>query len=111
MSQFRSEEMKLLQIFMARDSAHETLKELGFLGCVQFKDLNHDKNSFNRPHVLEVRKCDDMMRILRYLADVCSNEKIVGNRHMSTVPAPPSGLDEWQDRLQEIENEVKVNSS
>jgi len=108
MSQFRSEEMKLLQIFMARDSAHETLKELGFLGCVQFKDLNHDKNSFNRPHVLEVRKCDDMMRILRYLADVCSNEKIVGNRHMSTVPAPPSGLDEWQDRLQEIENEVKV---
>ncbi len=108
MSQFRSEAMELLQIFMARDAAHDTLKELGDLGALQFKDLNHDKSSFNRPHVLEVRKCDDMLRIMRYLGEVCANEKMAKKKHISAVPGPPHGLDDLHERLHEIEKEVKV---
>jgi V-type H+-transporting ATPase subunit a len=108
MSQFRSEAMELLQIFMARDAAHDTLKELGDLGALQFKDLNHDKSSFNRPHVLEVRKCDDMLRIMRYLGEVCANEKMAKKKHISAVPGPPHGLDDLHERLHELEKEVKV---
>jgi V-type H+-transporting ATPase subunit a len=108
MSQFRSEKMELLQVFMARDAAHDTLRELGELGCLQFKDLNHDKSSFNRPHVLEVRKCDDILRIMRYLTEVCSNEKLAKKKHASTAPAPPHALDDLHERLHEIEKEVKV---
>ena len=108
MSQFRSEEMQLLQIFMARDAAHDTLREVGEVGALQFKDLNHDKSSFNRPHVLEVRKCDDMLRIMRYLAEVCASEKLVKRTHASSAPTPPHALDDLHERLQEIEKEVKV---
>ena len=108
MSQFRSEEMQLLQIFMARDAAHDTLREVGEVGALQFKDLNHDKSSFNRPHVLEVRKCDDMLRIMRYLAEVCASEKLVKRKHASSAPTPPHALDDLHERLQEIEKDVKV---
>ena len=108
MSQFRSEAMHLLQVFMARDAAHDTLRELGEIGALQFRDLNHDKSSFNRPHVLEVRKCDDMLRTMRYLKEVCTNEKLSSQKHGTAVPAPPVALDELHERLLEIEKEVKV---
>ena len=40
MSQFRSEEMNLVQLFVQSDAAHETLHELGKIGAVQFKDVS-----------------------------------------------------------------------
>ena len=39
MSQFRSEEMNLVQLFVQSDAAHETLHELGKIGSIQFKDV------------------------------------------------------------------------
>ena len=39
MSQFRSEEMNLVQLFVQSDAAHETLHELGQIGAIQFKDV------------------------------------------------------------------------
>lgn len=39
MSQFRSEEMNLVQLFVQSDAAHETLHELGQIGALQFKDV------------------------------------------------------------------------
>ena len=104
MSQFRSEEMNLVQLFVQSDAAHETLHELGQIGAIQFKDvsqtlpesnrtyldleahalilklslcwqLNKDKTAFQRIFVQDVRKCEDMLRIIRYLkglhAKVC----------------------------------------
>ena len=40
MSQFRSEEMNLVQLFVQSDAAHETLHELGQIGAIQFKDVS-----------------------------------------------------------------------
>jgi hypothetical protein len=39
MSQFRSEEMNLVQLFVQSDAAHDTLHELGQIGAIQFKDV------------------------------------------------------------------------
>lgn len=48
MSQFRSEEMSLLQLFIQNDAAHDTLHELGEIGSLQFKDMNSEKSAFQR---------------------------------------------------------------
>lgn len=36
---FRSEEMSLLQFFIQKDVAYDTVDELGKLGLVQFRDV------------------------------------------------------------------------
>uniref|UniRef100_A0A3B3TFA4 V-type proton ATPase subunit a n=1 Tax=Paramormyrops kingsleyae TaxID=1676925 RepID=A0A3B3TFA4_9TELE len=61
---FRSEEMCLVQLFFQTESAHNCINELGHLGLVQFKDLNPDTTSYQRRFVNEVKKCEDMERII-----------------------------------------------
>jgi V-type H+-transporting ATPase subunit a len=36
---FRSEEMRLVQLFMSQEAAHDTVDELGELGVIQFRDV------------------------------------------------------------------------
>lgn len=48
MSEFRSAEMSLIQMFVSHEAAHDTLHELGEIGVLQFKDLNSDKSAFQR---------------------------------------------------------------
>eukprot|EP00735_Rhodelphis_limneticus_P009068 TRINITY_DN2518_c0_g1::TRINITY_DN2518_c0_g1_i1::g.19327::m.19327 TRINITY_DN2518_c0_g1::TRINITY_DN2518_c0_g1_i1::g.19327 ORF type:complete len:821 (-),score=262.11,sp/Q9SJT7/VHAA2_ARATH/45.57/0.0,V_ATPase_I/PF01496.14/3.8e-259,Vps5/PF09325.5/0.0081,Vps5/PF09325.5/2.8,DUF2216/PF10226.4/0.052,DUF106/PF01956.11/0.49,MutS_III/PF05192.13/1.8e+02,MutS_III/PF05192.13/2.4,CHASE3/PF05227.8/87,CHASE3/PF05227.8/1.8,Sec34/PF04136.10/0.36,Sec34/PF04136.10/3.2e+03,TMPIT/PF07851.8/2e+02,TMPIT/PF07851.8/0.38 TRI len=66
---FRSQEMQLVQVFVQRDAAHDTVDELGELGLIQFKDLNEDKTAFQRSFVTEVRRCEEMERKLRYFME------------------------------------------
>lgn len=40
--------MQLLQLFIQNDAAHDTLHELGEVGCLQFKDMNSEKSAFQR---------------------------------------------------------------
>uniref|UniRef100_A0A9J8CYH1 V-type proton ATPase subunit a n=1 Tax=Cyprinus carpio carpio TaxID=630221 RepID=A0A9J8CYH1_CYPCA len=63
-SLFRSEEMCLVQLFFQTESAHNCISELGHLGLVQFKDLNPSAAAFQRRFVKEVKKCEEMERIL-----------------------------------------------
>ena len=105
MSQFRSEEMSLIQLFVQSDAAHDTLHELGEIGAIQFKDLNGDKSAFQRIFVQDVRKCDDMLRILRYITELAEKEKVpLVNRGSN---ATTSTLDELHEKLQELEKESK----
>uniref|UniRef100_A0AAY5K0E3 V-type proton ATPase subunit a n=1 Tax=Esox lucius TaxID=8010 RepID=A0AAY5K0E3_ESOLU len=62
---FRSEEMCLVQLFFQTESAHNCIDELGHLGLVQFKDLHPGTADFQRRFVKEVKKCEEMERILR----------------------------------------------
>ncbi|XP_039716520.1 V-type proton ATPase 116 kDa subunit a 4 isoform X1 [Pteropus medius] len=73
-SVFRSEEMCLSQLFLQVEAAYCCVAELGELGLVQFKDLNVNVNSFQRKFVNEVRRCESMERILRFLEDEIKNE-------------------------------------
>ncbi|KAH0617002.1 hypothetical protein JD844_028556 [Phrynosoma platyrhinos] len=66
-SVFRSEEMCLSQLFLQVESAYCCVAELGELGLVQFRDLNANVNSFQRKFVNEVRRCESLERILRFL--------------------------------------------
>ncbi|XP_077195919.1 V-type proton ATPase 116 kDa subunit a 4 isoform X2 [Paroedura picta] len=66
-SVFRSEEMCLMQLFLQVESAYCCVSELGELGLVQFRDLNQNVSSFQRKFVNEVRRCESLERILRFL--------------------------------------------
>jgi len=61
---WRSEEMQLIQLYIQIDAAHDTVDELGKLGCIQFRDLNPHVNAFQRNFVNEVKRADEMLRKL-----------------------------------------------
>ncbi|KAK3515611.1 hypothetical protein QTP70_024840 [Hemibagrus guttatus] len=63
----RSEEMCLLQLFFQTESALSCVNELGLLGLVEFRDLNPGMSSSQRRFVNEVRKCEEIERIIKYL--------------------------------------------
>lgn len=64
---FRSEEMCLVQLFFQTESAHTCIHQLGLLGLAQFRDLNPGTAAFQRKFVKEVKRCEEMERILRFL--------------------------------------------
>uniref|UniRef100_A0A6Q2WRH9 V-type proton ATPase subunit a n=1 Tax=Esox lucius TaxID=8010 RepID=A0A6Q2WRH9_ESOLU len=66
-SLFRSEEMCLAQLFLQSGSAYDCITELGEIGLVEFRDLNPSVNLFQRKFVTEIKKCEEMERILGYL--------------------------------------------
>jgi len=105
MSQFRSEEMCLVQLFIQSEAAHATLQELGKVGSIQFKDLNTEKSAFQRLFVQDVRRCDDMSRILRVIQGMCQQEKMKPRDTGGEDTAMP--LHELHDKLIELEKEMK----
>jgi V-type H+-transporting ATPase subunit a len=70
---WRSEDMVRLDIVMQREAAHDMVFFVGITGHAQFVDINEGVTSFMRPFTAEVRRCDEVERKLRYLA-----EQVVG---------------------------------
>ena len=67
MSNFRSEDMKFVKFILNFDCKFELIQEVGHLGCVQFKDLNPDLNAFQRRYVQDVRRAEELLRIIKLL--------------------------------------------
>uniref|UniRef100_A0AAX7T9B2 V-type proton ATPase subunit a n=1 Tax=Astatotilapia calliptera TaxID=8154 RepID=A0AAX7T9B2_ASTCA len=63
-SLLRGEEMCLAQLFLQSGSAYDCISELGELGLAEFRDLNPTVNAFQRKYVNEIKKCEEMERIL-----------------------------------------------
>uniref|UniRef100_A0A671RT40 V-type proton ATPase subunit a n=1 Tax=Sinocyclocheilus anshuiensis TaxID=1608454 RepID=A0A671RT40_9TELE len=61
---FRSEEMCLAQLFLQSGSAYDCISELGEMGLVEFRDLNPSMSSFQCRFVSEIKRCEEMERIL-----------------------------------------------
>jgi hypothetical protein len=45
-SLWRSQEMQLIQLYIQKDAAHDTVDELGELGMIQFHDVRRKKRDF-----------------------------------------------------------------
>lgn len=82
-SLFRSEDMLLLRLYLDRAAAHATIDAIGELGACQFNDLNESQSAFQRAYSNNVRRCDEMLRVTRYLAD--QSERVA---RLSLAPAP-----------------------
>nr|KAF6319168.1 ATPase H+ transporting V0 subunit a4 [Myotis myotis] len=106
-SVFRSEEMCLSQLFLQVEAAYCCVAELGELGLVQFKDLNVDVNSFQRKFVNEVRRCESMERILRFLEDEIKNEIEVQWLEKSPPTPLPREMITLETVLEKLEGELQ----
>ncbi|XP_030070579.1 V-type proton ATPase 116 kDa subunit a 4 [Microcaecilia unicolor] len=107
-SVFRSEEMCLTQLFMQVEAGYCCIAELGELGLVQFRDLNANVNSFQRRFVNEVRRCEVMERILRFLETEMENDKITIQESEKQPLTPlPREMIELETVLEKLESELQ----
>ncbi|KFP01738.1 V-type proton ATPase 116 kDa subunit a isoform 4 [Calypte anna] len=103
---FRSEEMSLTQMFLQVEASYCCIAELGELGLVQFRDLNANVNSFQRKFVTEVRRCESLERILRYLEkEIGDNVETVKPETYPETPLPWE-ITDMETVLQKLEADL-----
>ncbi|KAM6436122.1 V-type proton ATPase 116 kDa subunit a 4 [Liasis olivaceus] len=106
-SMFRSEEMCLMQLFLQVESAYCCVAELGELGLVQFRDLNADVNNFQRKFVNEVRRCESLERILRFLESEMGEEILPVTSEKYPETPPPREMIDLETVLEKLEGELE----
>eukprot|EP00727_Mastigamoeba_balamuthi_P006987 m51a1_g2909 putative vacuolar proton atpase 100-kda subunit (818) ;mRNA; r:492493-495865 len=112
---WRSQEMQMLQLYIQREAAHDTVDELGALSIVQFRDLNASVNAFQRNFVNEIRRCDELERKLRYIHDQIMKEQAANPALLEGVrvggeTAPMSrflSFDELEPYLESAERDLR----
>ncbi|KAK2904117.1 T cell immune regulator 1, ATPase H+ transporting V0 subunit a3b [Channa argus] len=87
-SMFRSEEVCLVQLFLQSGSAYNCVSELGELGLVEFRDLNHNITAFQRKFVGEVRRCEELEKTFAYLEQEINRSLSAGLRGPLLPPCP-----------------------
>ncbi|XP_051552230.1 V-type proton ATPase 116 kDa subunit a 2-like isoform X1 [Myxocyprinus asiaticus] len=106
-SLFRSEEMCLAQLFLQSGSAYDCISELGELGLVEFRDLNPSVNSFQRKFVNEIKRCEEMERILGYLLRKIKKEDIqLPEGEVNPATPLPKHVMGIMEQLQKLELEL-----
>ncbi|KAM6930989.1 V-type proton ATPase 116 kDa subunit a [Xenentodon cancila] len=106
-SLLRGEEMCLAQLFLQSGSAYDCISELGELGLVEFRDLNPSVNAFQRKHVNEIKKCEEMERILGYLLREIKKADIsLPERDVNPVAPSPKHVMAIMEQLQRLEVEL-----
>ena len=94
----RSEPMSFVQMIVQYDAARATVEELGNLGSIMFTDMNAGMNAFQRNFVSDLKRCDEVDRHLRYIAEQIRLAGVpVGRREVRWR----ASLDELQHQLQE----------
>lgn len=108
-SLFRSESMSLCQLFLQVESSYESIKSLGELGLVQFRDLNPDVNAFQRKFIGEVKRCDEMERRIRLIESEIKRESIpiLDIDFVNTVAPPTKEMVLLETKFEKLENELK----
>ncbi|CAD6992287.1 unnamed protein product [Ceratitis capitata] len=106
---FRSEKMTLCQVYIQNEAAYSTVSELGEIGCVQFRDLNDNVNSFQRHYVAEVRRCDELERQMHYIAGELKKDGILIDDLVDDLPRAlnPRDISELESTLDRVETEIR----
>ncbi|GCB79686.1 hypothetical protein scyTo_0018789, partial [Scyliorhinus torazame] len=100
--------MCLVQLFFQTETAYCYVNELGELGLVQFRDLNPGIIAFQRKFVNEVRRCEEMERILRFLEKEITKANIPIIESMGNDKAPcPRDVIELEAAFEKLEKELK----
>ncbi|KAL6465158.1 hypothetical protein MHYP_G00252910 [Metynnis hypsauchen] len=106
-SLFRSEEVCLAQLFLQSGSAYDCISELGELGLVEFRDLNPSVNAFQRKFVNEIKRSEDMERILGYLLrEIKKADIALPEDEVNPVAPLPKHVMDIMEQLQRLELEL-----
>ena len=106
MELFRSEPMQLVQMIVPAEAAHDTVTALGEVGLVQFRDLNPDRSAFQRTYANQVKRCDEMLRKMRFFSEQMQKAGLVAVPRADAEDRPYH-LDELEARLEELEHELR----
>jgi len=122
-SWFRSKEMEYISILLHEDAAHNSLRELGNMGCVQFLDLNPDLTPFQRRYVNFIRRCDELERKIMFFIHEIKKDGIPFSEMPSVeqfLAMDPTGssmtsgaalLDQLEELLSGHEKDVRDNNT
>jgi len=103
---WRSQKMQLVQMIVQNDAAHAVVNKLGSVGLLQFRDLNAGTSFYKRSFVEEVRKCDELNRILRTIKDEFAPMSItVADK--DEAYALSLSLDDVESKIHEIYHELE----
>lgn len=95
------------QLFLQVEAAYCCVAELGELGLVQFKDLNVKESRFQRKFVNEVRRCESLERILRFLEDQMQDEIEIQVPEKSPLTPFPREMIILETALEKLEGELQ----
>ncbi|XP_075489997.1 V-type proton ATPase subunit a1-like isoform X1 [Primulina tabacum] len=110
MDLMRSEQMTYVQLIIPVESAHRAISYLGQLGLLQFRDLNDDRSPFQRTFVIQVKRCAEMSRKLRFFKDQIHKAGLLPSPHPASQP--DIELEELEIQLAEHEHElIEMNSN
>ncbi|CAB4064166.1 ATPeV0A [Lepeophtheirus salmonis] len=112
-SLFQSETMSKYQLFLQSESAYRCISELGEIGLVEFLDHNPDLSSFQRKFVSEIKRCENMERICRFLEKECMMDDIplAELRQEPTTPPMREMLELETHLIKSEEDLIQVNNS
>ncbi|XP_061624382.1 V-type proton ATPase 116 kDa subunit a [Phyllopteryx taeniolatus] len=106
-SLLRGEEMCLAQLFLQSGSAYDCIGDLGELGIAEFRDLNPSVNAFQRKYVNEIKRCEEMERILGYLLREIKKADIsLPDGDVNPVAPLPKHVMGIMEQLQRLEVEL-----
>ncbi|MBN3282907.1 VPP2 ATPase, partial [Polyodon spathula] len=105
---FRSEEMCSAQLFLQSGSAYDCISELGEMGLAEFRDLNPNVNAFQRKFVNEIKRCEEMERILVYLLREIKKADIpLPEVEVNPVAPLPKHIMVIMEQLQKLDVELR----
>ena len=105
-SLFRSENMSLCQLFIQSEAGFHSVFEMGEAGVVQFRDMNEGTVAFQRKFVNEIRRCDEMERILGFLKnEIITNGLEIGEFTHQIIPSHQE-MNELETKLEQLETEL-----
>ncbi|CCH59958.1 hypothetical protein TBLA_0C01430 [Henningerozyma blattae CBS 6284] len=67
---YRSAPMTYVQLYIPLETSKEVVSLFGRLGNIMFRDMNTQLNSFQRGYVSQLRKYEDIERLVTYLKDI-----------------------------------------
>ncbi|UYV80401.1 ATP6V0A1 [Cordylochernes scorpioides] len=111
----RSSDMTLAQLYIQYEAAYSVVSELGERGgLIHFRDMNTNLPPMQRHFINEIRRCDDLGRILRYLeSEIKSHELPLQPAPSRPVPAPaPKEMIDLEAYLEKKMQEIQeVNTN
>jgi len=107
---FRSEDVQHVSIILHPEVAYAAVKQIGLSSCVQFIDIN-DSPMFQRPFVPMLRRCDDMLRMLkgfeRGIAELNIRSEEMEQSDISELSRfDTSNMDVLQQQFEDLTTEV-----
>ncbi|KAL0213256.1 hypothetical protein RCL1_006882 [Eukaryota sp. TZLM3-RCL] len=101
----RSEPMIPVRLWIQRDAAHSTFKQLGEKSCLQLRDLNSSLSLLQRHYVTEVKLCEEIQRSIAFFTSHLQEQQIPIDE--LAVPNNSWSLEGLESELKELESKLR----